>query len=498
MYPANTLLLLVMVLLLSTCQKPIRDNPWDEFAKVDPQSWAPQNLKIESPTINQRTLSWEYSGDERIEGFKIDRKRGNENWVENYAKLGKDILSFLDTISPDQSTTYHYKIYANAGSLKSYIAEISALALIPEPSNFLINRNSITSATLSWQYSTSGIHGFRVFRKTLSNDWTFLSDQYATTYLDDALNLNSIITYKITAYYDSYQSTEIVKDFNSKIPEPDNLIFTVNSLTSITLNWDYPITGHEGFQLERKTNQQDWDVIAPNINPETSTYTDEQIILDQNDYSYRLRTFANSLFSEYTPTVTVYSQTVTNPYTGKTWMDRNLGASQVAQSSTDANAYGYLYQWGRLSDGHQIRTSTSITSTLSIGDVPGHSNYITVQNSPFDWRSPQNSDLWQGVNGTNNPCPQGFRLPTEAEWEVERKSWTSNNASGAFSSQLKLPVAGSRSGSDGSLGIVGSVGYYWSATVSGSFSRSLYLSSSDASMYINTRAHGNSVRCIKN
>ena len=48
-----------------------------------------------------------------------------------------------------------------------------------------------------------------------------------------------------------------------------------------------------------------------------------------------------------TPTAIV---DVTNPTTGKTWMDRNLGASQVATSSTDANSYGDLYQWGRAAD----------------------------------------------------------------------------------------------------------------------------------------------------
>lgn len=33
--------------------------------------------------------------------------------------------------------------------------------------------------------------------------------------------------------------------------------------------------------------------------------------------------------------------------TGRVWMDRNLGASSVATSSNDAEAYGDLYQWGR-------------------------------------------------------------------------------------------------------------------------------------------------------
>ena len=106
---------------------------------------------------------------------------------------------------------------------------------------------------------------------------------------------------------------------------------------------------------------------------------------------------------------------------GKIWLDRNLGAEQVATSSTDYLAYGDLFQWGRAADGHQVRTS-SATSTNSSSDDPGHDNFILEPSSPFDWRSSQNNSLWQGGSGINNPCPPGFRLPTEAEWEAERVS----------------------------------------------------------------------------
>ena len=163
---------------------------------------------------------------------------------------------------------------------------------------------------------------------------------------------------------------------------------------------------------------------------------------------------------------------VKNPTTGKIWMDRNLGASQVATSSTVAAAYGDLYQWGRSADGHEIRTSGT-TTTLATSDTPGHGNFITSGSYPYDWRNPQNDNLWQGVSGTNNPCPAGYRLPTEAEWEAERTSWSINNAAGAFASPLKLPVAGYRSNSNGSLYSVGSFGYYWSSTVDGTYSRLL-------------------------
>ena len=191
-----------------------------------------------------------------------------------------------------------------------------------------------------------------------------------------------------------------------------------------------------------------------------------------------------------------FANTVLNPTTGKIWMDRNLGASQVANSSTDAASYGDLYQWGRGADGHQLRTSAT-TTTLSSLDQPGNGNFILAPNSPYDWRSPQNGILWQGVAGINNPCPTGYRIPTETEWEGERLSWSSNNPAGAFASPLKLPWAGGRNTTIGQLYNVGTYGMYWSSTVSGNESNLLFFRGDTASMFNSYRALGKSVRCIK-
>jgi uncharacterized protein (TIGR02145 family) len=182
---------------------------------------------------------------------------------------------------------------------------------------------------------------------------------------------------------------------------------------------------------------------------------------------------------------------------GECWMDRNLGADQVATMATDTDAYGDLFQWGRLDDQHQTRTSGTQTG-LSSTDVPGHSNFIYGMASPYDWRSPQNDNLWQGVSGINNPCPSGWRIPTEAEWEAERVSWTGgNNYTGAFASPLKLTAGGYRNFSDASLFTVGTNGRYWSSTVDTTGARRLLFYVSNATMNSNLRANGFSVRCVQ-
>jgi len=197
---------------------------------------------------------------------------------------------------------------------------------------------------------------------------------------------------------------------------------------------------------------------------------------------------------------------VYNPTTGQIWMDRNLGASQVATSSTDHLAYGSIFQWGRGADGHQLITWTSSSAGTAVNstvngpydsDTPSTVHFIKAANPPYDWRTNQNNNLWQGVNGINNPCPYGYRIPTKAEWEAEMGTWSSNNTAGAFASSLKLPLAGLRTRADGDITYPGVEGYYWSSTVSETNSFTLILKSSEANMSVTIRARGSSVRCIK-
>jgi uncharacterized protein (TIGR02145 family) len=193
---------------------------------------------------------------------------------------------------------------------------------------------------------------------------------------------------------------------------------------------------------------------------------------------------------------------VTNPVTGKTWMDRNLGASQVATSSTDALAYGDLYQWGRRADGHQCRNSGT-TTTLSTTDQPNHGNFIINPEmwKTADWRSPHNPNLWQGINGVNNPCPTGYRIPTSPEWNDEIQSWSTKNTIGAFNSKLKLPLAAIRFSNNASIINTDTGMYYTSSHQNDMISiRGVLINSLNgtANGFTGSPAVALSVRCIKN
>lgn len=184
---------------------------------------------------------------------------------------------------------------------------------------------------------------------------------------------------------------------------------------------------------------------------------------------------------------------------GKCWLDRNLGATQVATSSNDSASYGWLFQWGRGADGHQIRTS-QVTSTPSSTDVPGHDLFIHGIGYDADWRDPRNDNLWQGVNGINNPCPAGFRLPTQQEWITLLISADITNSVTAFDSVLKLPLGGYR-GHVGSYEDEYRFKYYWSSTVDDGRALSLLIGlPEDRGFYNDTvsapRAAGFSVRCL--
>jgi len=181
---------------------------------------------------------------------------------------------------------------------------------------------------------------------------------------------------------------------------------------------------------------------------------------------------------------------------GEIWMAYNLGATKVANSSYDSSAFGDLYQWGRRTDGHEKYGSHS-TAQASNNDTPSHGYFITPSGTNNDWRSPANDNLWQGGNGTNNPCPTGFRIPTKKEWEEEFTASNIVDAPTAYNSVLKLPLTIFRY-YDGSYDQHRYYCFYWSSDVNvNGYSYYMNISQNSKHSGATVRINGYSVRCIK-
>jgi uncharacterized protein (TIGR02145 family) len=195
---------------------------------------------------------------------------------------------------------------------------------------------------------------------------------------------------------------------------------------------------------------------------------------------------------------------------GKCWLDRNLGATQVATASNDAASYGDLYQWGRAADGHEKRnsqtfdgTSTRPNTIIQNGAWDGLFISIPSGTNRNDWVTTQSNDAWNNGTQTNpektitDPCPSRYRIPTQAEWQDEINQGNLANISDAISSPLKLPAAGLRNSTNGSISSAGTFGGYWSSTTSSNNASRLGFTSSGSSMFAFNRSSGYSVRCLK-
>ena len=201
------------------------------------------------------------------------------------------------------------------------------------------------------------------------------------------------------------------------------------------------------------------------------------------------------------------------------FMCHNLGVDTSLDPFTYQNPAinGDYYQWGRRKDGHQLVNSTTIetqatnnTATLPTTVI---GKFITTNGtSPNDWISPQNNSLWLDASKTaNDPCPVGFKVPSQSQWGsifrdgaisdapgsaiVNEWKWTGNGYT--VGANLYLPAAGLRNVLGAGLSNVGTIGYYWSSTVNGTNAYGLDFTSINVNLaYNHYRGYGFSVRCV--
>jgi uncharacterized protein (TIGR02145 family) len=192
-------------------------------------------------------------------------------------------------------------------------------------------------------------------------------------------------------------------------------------------------------------------------------------------------------------------------YGGKAWLDRNLGAKVAATSAYDTTpeSLGWLFQWGRPADGHQLRNSPT-TESCSSTDRPKYSNFILAgrRSGGSNWRTTSTNCktdakatyLWGGLGSEyNGVCPAGWKVPSEQDFKVLNIT----SSEDAFN-KIKLVEAGFRLYYRGTINEwEEGFGYYWTSCVDGVRSRILAIYDVGSSIYSSLRTNGYSVRCVR-
>jgi hypothetical protein len=174
------------------------------------------------------------------------------------------------------------------------------------PSNLTLQQIDLESIQLNWQDNSTAEEGFRIDRKIGENNW---EDNYqilaenTTTFIDSNLTIYDYYYYRIKVFIDNDFSNYIESGINflnlDSLTAPTNLALEQINLESIELTWQDNSSAEEVFRIDRKIGENEWEENYQILSENSTTFIDSELIAIDN-YSYRVRAFANGGFSDFT------------------------------------------------------------------------------------------------------------------------------------------------------------------------------------------------------
>jgi hypothetical protein len=293
---AFSFIILASFLLFFSCERDY-NNPWDGKSSIDPNSWAPQNLTIEDVSITEKKLTWTYTGDDRFEGFKLDRKAGNAEWQESYQVLPKETRNWTDSqVTPDPTLTYSYRVYAFAGKYSSAEKSSSVAVEFPAPANVQIEKLTDKSYKINWSDNSNGEQGIKIDRKINEGDWVVAFGNVPanqTSFTDTNVFRAVNVEYRVYAFFESHESSKIEVATTAELIAPTDLQMEKLTDKSYRLSWIDNSTGEQGFKIDRKIDQGNWVEVFGKVVENQTSFTDTNVFRAVN-VEYQVYAFIES------------------------------------------------------------------------------------------------------------------------------------------------------------------------------------------------------------
>jgi len=270
---------------------------------------APYNINFTKIDISKIQLSW-FESSVGEDGFKIDKKLSDSDWIIAYGSVGENTTTWLDT-DAQINDSITYRVYGYKGNNTSDSIITSAIDnSLPPPTSISFTQNNLFSINISWLDNSIGEEKFEIERKlSAETDYVKIaevngSDTSIKSFTDSGVLLNNLYNYRIRSVAGDFNSSYTVKTFFNEFKSPSNLKLTQNNIYTITLNWNDNSIGEEGYIIEKKIDNGEWISNYHTLGENVTSWTDTNLLSNVN-YTYRVCAYYREFLSNYSSEVSI-------------------------------------------------------------------------------------------------------------------------------------------------------------------------------------------------
>ena len=314
------ILLFILVFILFACEDKIRewDNPYDP--RSNKSLWSPDSLEAIQKTENSIEISWVRKGRE-FDGFIVDRKTGDGEWVYKDSLFDDEITKWVDIINLKalvvNTVEYQYRVsaYADSNISLKKIVKIKPIPPGPPGSVSMIDVSYFHTPSkrlsLRWQQSSElDFSKYIIYHSTGESDprseYKIISDASITT-----IDTSTFTVLKENWYWIEVEDTTGQKTVGNSFKLPINQPPIPSKLDTVIFNnkrfyfsWNASIEDDiSGYTVQQVSNL-DTSIINTSASIEKNASSFDLAVSNDSENYYRIKTddvWGNSSFSNINP-----------------------------------------------------------------------------------------------------------------------------------------------------------------------------------------------------
>lgn len=273
-------------MIFSGCEVRDWENPYDSDNFIGVQS--PVNLTVTQLDAERILLQWD-ARESQIAGYKIDKKIEDGDWVIEFGRT--DTTHWIDTLAHAQNANY-YRVYAYAGDNESLPLVTSINPSFPGPTDFQVVQLTDTTLSMSWVDQSKGEDGYRIDRKSGSDDWVRnykTLPANTTEWTEKEFTLDTLYTYRVYAYTDVNTSGAQEQEIQPVFPAPGDFSLAALDDHRLQLFWYDKYEYEAGYRIYRKSGAAPFTQLT-SVSANSETFIDTNLTFGEY-YSYKIEAF---------------------------------------------------------------------------------------------------------------------------------------------------------------------------------------------------------------